>query len=84
MNYVGLIVNEQVNEIPIGMEYIEVNKSYITTRGHISSLGELHLNLLKWSQQQGYQRDLDSYIIETYHPRKDGDEEVQIYLPIKA
>jgi predicted transcriptional regulator YdeE len=82
--YVGLIVSEKLNEVPIGMDYIEINKSYITTRGNISNLGELHLNLLNWAEEQGYQRDLDFYIIETYHPMGEGDEEVQIYLPIQA
>lgn len=82
--YVGLIVSEKLNEVPTGMEYIETNKSYITTRGNISNLGELHLNLLNWAEEQGYQRDLDSYIIETYHPMGKGDEEVQIYLPIQG
>lgn len=80
--FVGLIVSEKVTEIPIRMEYIETGKWYITTRGNISNLGELHLNLMNWAEGQGYQRDLESYIIETYHPLKDGDEEVQIYLPI--
>jgi hypothetical protein len=82
--YVGLIVSEKLNEVPTGMDYIETNKSYITTRGNISNLGELHLNLLNWAEEQGYQRDLDSYIIETYYPMGEGDEEVQIYLPIQA
>lgn len=80
--YVGLIVNENLNELPAGMEYIEANQRYITTRGNIASLADLHLKLMDWGEEQGYQRDLDSYIIETYHPLKDGDEEVQIYLPI--
>lgn len=82
--FVGLIVSEKVTEIPIRMEYIETCKWYITTRGNISNLGELHLNLMNLAEGQGYQRDLESYIIETYHPLKDGDEEVQIYLPIQS
>ncbi|MEH7246166.1 effector binding domain-containing protein [Neobacillus niacini] len=82
--YVGLIVSEKLNEVPTGMEYIETNKSYITTSGNISKLEELHSNLLDWAEEQGYQRDLDSYIIETYHPMGEGDEEVQIYIPIQA
>ncbi|MFS0593184.1 GyrI-like domain-containing protein [Cytobacillus horneckiae] len=81
--YVGLIVSEKLNEVPTGMDYIETYKSYITTRGDISNLGELHLNLLNWAEEQGFQRNLDSYIIETYHPMGEGDEEVQIYLPIQ-
>lgn len=82
--YVGLIVSVKLNELPLGMEYIEINNSYITTRGNISNLGELHLNLVNWGKEQGYQRDLDSYIIESYHPMAEGDEEVQIYLPIQV
>jgi predicted transcriptional regulator YdeE len=81
--YVGLIVNEKLNEVPTGMDYIEINASYITTRGNISNIGDLHLNLLNWGKQQGYQRDFDSYIIETYHPLGDGEEEVEIFLPIQ-
>ncbi|WP_047980239.1 GyrI-like domain-containing protein [Ornithinibacillus contaminans] len=81
--YVGLIVMEQLDKIPSGMHYIETNRSYITTRGNISNLRELHLNLLKWGEEQGYQQDFDSYIIETYHPIE-GGEEVEIYLPIKS
>ena len=80
--YVGLIVSEKSDEIPTGMEYIETNNRYITTRGNITKLGELHLNLLNWAAEQGYQRDSHSYIIETYHPMGEGEEEVQIYLPI--
>jgi predicted transcriptional regulator YdeE len=82
--YVGLIVNEKINEVPVGMDYIETNKSYITAKGNISNVSELHLNLLNWGEEQGYQRDLDSYIIETYHPLGDGEEEVEIYLPIRV
>jgi predicted transcriptional regulator YdeE len=82
--YVGLIVSEKLNEVPTGMNYFEINNRYITTRGIISNLGDLHLKLLNWAEEQGYQRDFDSYIIETYHPMEDGDEEVQIYLPIQS
>ncbi|WP_099364207.1 GyrI-like domain-containing protein [Fredinandcohnia onubensis] len=82
--YVGLIVSEKSNDLPTGMDYIETTNRYITTRGNISKLGELHLNLLNWAAEQGYQRDLNSYIIETYHPMGETEEEVQIYLPIQA
>ncbi|WP_249599012.1 AraC family transcriptional regulator [Peribacillus frigoritolerans] len=82
--YVGLVVSEKLNEVPSGMDYIETVKSYVKTRGNISNLGVLHLNLLNWAEEQDYQRDLDSYIIETYHPMVEGEEEVQIYLPIQA
>lgn len=82
--YVGFIVSEKLKKIPTGMDYIETNSFYVTTRGNISNIGELHLNLLNWAKEQGYQRDIDSYIIETYHPFGEGDEEVQIYLPIQV
>ncbi len=81
--YVGLLVSEKINEVPQGLELIEIKKNYITTRGNINNLGELHLDLLNWGEAQGYHRDLDSLIVETYHPIVDGGEEVQIYLPIK-
>jgi hypothetical protein len=32
--------------------------------------------------EQGYKRDLDSYIVETYHTMEGKEEEVEIYLPI--
>jgi predicted transcriptional regulator YdeE len=82
--YVGLLVSEKLTEVPTGMEYIETTKNYVTTRGNLSNLGELHHNLLNWADEQGYQRDHDSYIVETYHPMGEGIEEVQIYLPIVA
>lgn len=82
--YVGLCVDEKLTEIPTGLHYLETaNKRYVTTRGSISNLNELHTNLLNWALKQGYQRDLQSYIIETYHPIKGGDEEVQIFLPVQ-
>lgn len=82
--YVGLMVSEKLKEVPSGMDFFETNNSYASTRGSISNLGELHSNLLKWAEQQGYERDLDAYIIETYHPMEEGEEEVQIYLPIQG
>lgn len=81
--YVGLIVKVRVNNPPQGMEYIETNNYYITTRGNVEELEELHKNLLNWGREQGYKRDLDLYIVETYHPVSKG-EEVEIYLPIIA
>lgn len=80
--YVGLIVNETLKEAPVGMDYIETAQSYVTTRGEIHNIDNLHNQLLKWADDQGYKRDLDSHIIETYHPMENGEEEVEIYLPI--
>ncbi|WP_096273246.1 AraC family transcriptional regulator [Paucisalibacillus globulus] len=80
--YVGLIVPNPVKEVPVAMDYIETEQHYVTTRGKITRIGELHSSLLGWANEQGYKRDLDSYIVETYHPIEGGEEEVEIYLPI--
>ncbi|MEW9107842.1 MAG: GyrI-like domain-containing protein [Cytobacillus gottheilii] len=82
--YAGLIVSEQLSETPPGMEYMEISKSYITIRGNMSKVAELHSQLLNWAAEQGHQLDLDAFIIETYHPVGDGEEEVEIYLPIQV
>ncbi|GGA28979.1 GyrI-like domain-containing protein [Psychrobacillus lasiicapitis] len=80
--YVGLIVNGASNEIPSGMELIEITHDYMTVRGRISDIADLHSKLSNWGEQQGYKRNLESYIIETYHPIENSEEEVEIYLPI--
>lgn len=80
--FVGLIVNASLTEVPTGMEYIEITNDYVTTRGQVTRVGELHQNLLQWAEEQGHNRDLESSIVETYHPIAGGDEEVMIYLPI--
>lgn len=64
------------------MDFIEVGQHYVTTRGKISNIDNLHLHLWKWEDEQGHTRNLESYIVETYHPMEDEEEEVQIYLPI--
>ena len=80
--YVGVIVNEALKEVPVGMDYIEIAQSYVTTRGKIINIDNLHNQLLKWADDQGYKRDLESHIVETYHPMENSEEEVEIYLPI--
>ncbi|WP_342433500.1 effector binding domain-containing protein [Neobacillus sp. FSL H8-0543] len=80
--YVGIIVNETLKEIPVGMDYIETTQAYVTTRGKIIHIANLHYHLVKWADDTGYKRDLDSHIVETYHPMENGEEEVEIYLPI--
>ena len=80
--YVGLIVNEALKDVPDGMDYIEIAQSYVMTRGEIINIDNLHNHLLKWADAQGYIRDLESHIVETYHPMENGEEEVEIYLPI--
>ncbi|MFJ8067125.1 hypothetical protein ACIQYS_21350 [Psychrobacillus sp. NPDC096426] len=61
---------------------MEVSHDYINTRGNITNIGELHRTLIKWAEEQGFQRDLESFIIETYHQMENNEEEVEIYLPI--
>lgn len=80
--FVGVIVKEIKKEVPVGMDYIETGLDYVTTRGKINDLNKLHNNLLKWANEQGYKRNLESYIVETYHPMENSEEEVEIYLPI--
>lgn len=80
--YIGLIVNNFINEVPAGMDYMEVEQHYVTTRGSITRIGELHSSLVEWANEQDYKRNLEDYIIETYHPIENGEEEVEIYLPI--
>lgn len=80
--YVGLIVNDAINEVPDGMEYVMASNDYATVRGKISEVGSLHAKLSEWTADQGYQRKLDSLIIETYHPLESDEEDVEIYLPV--
>lgn len=79
---VGVMVKEPLTDVPIGLAYTETDQHYVTTRGSIKDLGNLHNYLLKWSEDRGYKRNLESYIIETYHSMDNGEEEVEIYLPI--
>ncbi|TYS89775.1 GyrI-like domain-containing protein [Rossellomorea aquimaris] len=80
--YVGIMVDETLTNVPVGMEYIELDEEYVTTKGNVRHIGKLHNDLLKWMDDQGYKRKPDSYIVETYHPLETGEEEVEIYLPI--
>lgn len=81
-NYiVGLLVADNFTEVPEGMDFVEIDQLYVNARGEISDVGTLHSNLLKWTEEQGYIRNLASYIVETYHLMEDG-EEVEIFLPI--
>lgn len=82
--YVGMIVPDALNEVPSGMEYIEISQEYVTIRGRITDVGDLHLQLIKWSDEHGYQKNFGSYIIETYHPIENNIEEVEIYIPIHS
>ncbi|MDN4494337.1 AraC family transcriptional regulator [Ureibacillus aquaedulcis] len=77
---VGLLVRNSISP-PMGMEFIEIDQKYVTATGKISTISSLHSNLMQWANEQGHKRNLESYIVETYHPMDD-EEEVQIYLPI--
>ncbi|WHX98096.1 GyrI-like domain-containing protein [Neobacillus sp. DY30] len=79
---VGLTVKDPLAELPMGMNYIETDQDYVTTRGNIKNIGNLHDQLLRWSADQGFKRKLECYIVETYHSMENGEEEVEIYLPI--
>jgi predicted transcriptional regulator YdeE len=82
-NYlVGVTIKEPLTEVPIGMDYIETDQDYVTTRGNILNIGNLHNHLLNWTEDQGYKRNLEAFIVETYHSMDNGEEEVEIYLPI--
>jgi predicted transcriptional regulator YdeE len=80
--YVGVIVNEPLNNVPDGMTYIELDEEYALGRGQ--DIGNLHKDLKKWIEEQGYQRKTEAYIVETYHPLEDGGEEVVVYLPVQG
>lgn len=79
--YVGIMVDESLTNVPVGMEYIELDEEYVTTKGNVRHIGKLHNDLLNWMDDQGYKRKPKSYIVETYHPLEDGEEEAEIYIP---
>lgn len=43
----------------------------------------LHNTVLEWGNENGYKRDLESFIVETYDPIDNGEEDVEIYLPVQ-
>jgi predicted transcriptional regulator YdeE len=80
--YVGVTVDEPLTNVPAGMTYMELTEEYATRKG--TDIESLHRDLNKWMEEQGYQRNTDAYIVETYHPMEDGREEVAVYLPIEG
>ncbi len=66
------------------MNYIKTGEHYAMTRGKLKEISSLYEHLLKWLEKQGDKRDLNQYIVETYPPMGDGEEEVVIYLPIHS
>ncbi|ANX13768.1 hypothetical protein ABE41_017295 [Fictibacillus arsenicus] len=79
--FVGVLVKDKIDEVPAGMEYIEISGEYVSTRGSMTVVSDLYTSLQKWSKEQGYYPTQKSYFIEMYHQVEEG-EEVEIYLPI--
>ncbi|MEI2664177.1 GyrI-like domain-containing protein [Rossellomorea sp. LJF3] len=80
--YVGVQLDEPLTNVPDGMTYLELDENYATAKG--TDIGNLHKDLNKWIEEQGYQRKTEAYIVETYHPLEDGGEEVAVYLPLEG
>lgn len=81
--FVGTLVSKQPDHPPAGMEYMEITRDYAFARGTTETIGDLHLRLNEWMQQENLQFDYSGYIIEMYIPMENG-EEVEIYLPVKS
>jgi predicted transcriptional regulator YdeE len=83
--YVGVLVNGELDTLPEGTEFLDIQHTYAMIRGKGTEMGSLYSSLDQWIDEQGYVRDTwESYILETYHPVGNGGEEVEIYIPIKA
>lgn len=77
--FAGMIGHE---EHPENMDRLDMHEQdYVTVRGSLGQIADLHRELSVWAAEQGYERDLETYIVETYHPAENG-EEVEIYLPV--
>lgn len=80
--YVGLLVEQQPDSLPEGVEYLEVQHTYAMTRGNGSEIGSLYSGLDRWIAEQSLTRAAhDHFIVEVYYPVS-GGEEVEIYIPI--
>ncbi|MGM0751693.1 MAG: effector binding domain-containing protein [Bacillota bacterium] len=82
--YVGMMVNRVPTDVPTGMDTMELKQDYATVSGPISQIGSLHDMLVKWTVDNGYKRNPDAFIVETYHPLENGEENVEIFLPIHS
>jgi predicted transcriptional regulator YdeE len=81
--YVGVLVDEKVNELPTGMDYLEVQHRYAMTSGKVSEMGTVYSNLDKWIITNNYQyASANNYIIEVYYPVENDVENVEVYIPI--
>lgn len=77
----GLLVEQPMRDVPVGMTYIEIEGKFATARGNTTGLKDLHADLLKWAACHGYKIDQNEYIVEIYFPADHG-EDVEIYLPL--
>lgn len=83
--YVGVLVEERSETLPSEMEYLEFQQHYAVTRGKIAKMGELYSYLDGWIAAQGYQYESsEHYIVEIYCPVENGEEEVEVHVPVKA
>ncbi|WNF24691.1 GyrI-like domain-containing protein [Mesobacillus jeotgali] len=82
--FVGVLVNDEVDTLPEGAEFLDIQHSYGMIRGKESEMGSLYSLLDQWIDEEGYERDtFKEFIIETYHPMENDVEEVEIYIPVK-
>jgi predicted transcriptional regulator YdeE len=82
--FVGLLVNEQMDTLPEGLEYLNIQHSYAMIKGKDSGMEKLYSSLDYWIECQSYQKDTaEHFIIEVYYPTQTGGEEVEIYIPVK-
>jgi predicted transcriptional regulator YdeE len=82
--FVGVLVNDEVDPLPEGAKFLDIQHSYGMIRGKESEMGSLYSLLGQWIDEEGYERDtFKEFIIETYHPVENDVEEVEIYIPVK-
>ncbi|MBS8263687.1 AraC family transcriptional regulator [Mesobacillus boroniphilus] len=83
--YVGFLVNDELDTLPEGAEFLDIQHAYGMIRGKGTEMGNLYSTLDQWIDEEGYARDtLKNFILETYHPVENDVEEVEIFIPIKA
>ena len=83
--YVGILVDDKIDTLPEGAEFLNIEQSYGMIRGKGTEMSSLYSSLGQWIDVQGYERDtLENLILETYHPVENDVEEVEIYIPVKG
>ncbi|MGV2941333.1 GyrI-like domain-containing protein [Mesobacillus sp. LC4] len=83
--YVGVLVNKEMDILPEGAVFLDIQHSYGMIRGKGTEMGRLYSALDQWIDEEGYKRDtLENFILETYHSVENDGEEVEIYIPVKV